>query len=352
MFGVFDNISIEGIQAVVPSKTVNNMDFAEQIGERRCKKQLRLTGIEQRHLCKHNQKSADLVYGAAHELMQNLDWEPESIDVLVFATQSPMFFIPSTAFFLQKRLGLSKDCTVFDVNLGCSSSTVGIQIVSSLLQAVPEGRGRGLLLVGDTAYPPSKSKEMTPDELADTLLFGAAGSAVALQRTPAPLSPLYFNNKSDGSRYQTIFRAPGRKERFRMDGEGVFQFAINEVAADIVDFRKRIGITDADVDYYSFHQAQELLLTMLDDACGIAPGKSLRSLGQYGNTNGSSPLVTLCVNDQTLKQKAEANLLLCGFGVGLSWCSAYAAVRTDRIYPIRCCDAVYDWKKLDTGEGK
>ena len=339
MFGVFNNISIEGIQTVVPSRIVNNLDFADRIGERRCKKQIRLTGIKERHVCAPGQTSADLAYAACSKLMKNLRWEPDSVDVLVFATQNPLFIIPSTAFFLQKRLHLSQDCVVFDVNLGCSAATAGIQTVSSLLQGARPG-GRGLLVVSDPTY---YTEETNPDELADQMLFGAAGSAVALEKTEASISPIYFKNKSDGNRYRAMFRAPGGK--FIMDGEGVFQFAINDVANDIADFRGEIGISTDDVDYYSFHQAQALLLSTLDDACGVESEKELRSLEKYGNTNGSSPLVTLCVHEQELKKNETANILMCGFGVGLSWCSIYTTIKTSGIYPLSYCDDIYPWRE-------
>lgn len=335
MQAAFNNISIAGIQAAIPSKVLDNMQFAERIGERRCKKQIRLTGVKQRYVCKPGQTAADLSYAAGKKLLEEISWEPESIDVLLFATQNPLFALPSTAFLLQKRLGIGKDCVVFDLNLGCSAATVGIQVASSLLQ---QGRpsARALLLIGDPDYEP---EETDPEALADQMLFGAAGSAIALEKTEHPLDMLHFKNKSDGNRYKAILRKVGTP--CQMDGTAVFEFGINDVATDILSFHKDLSITPGDVDYYVFHQAQALMLSTMDATCGIDPKKELRSLDRYGNTNGSSIPVTLCVHKDNFKDENIYNLFMCGFGVGLSWCSVYTKVYGSCIYPLIFADDIY-----------
>lgn len=333
MEGRFTNITIEGIKAVVPSRIIENMMFAEVLGERRCKKQIKLTGVRERHISGKKQTSADLACAAGSQLLKELDWAPETIDVLIFATQNPIFTLPSTAFFLQKRLGIKKDCVVFDVNLGCSAATVGIQIVSSLLQQGPSC-SRGLLLTSDPV------PELTDQNEADQMLFGAAGAAIALQRTGESVPLLAFSNKSDGNRYKAISRLVGGG--FSMDGAAVFEFAVNDVVNDFCDFRRSLGLTPTDVDYYVFHQAQALMLSTMRDSCDIPPERELRSLERYGNTNGSSILVTLCAQDQGLWKKKQANFLLCGFGVGLSWCSIYMTMDTSRIFPLSISDDIYE----------
>lgn len=338
MEGQFSNISIEGVKAVVPSQIVNNMDFAEILGERRCKKQIRITGVKQRHISGWQQTSADLAYEAGSQLLQELGWDPSTIDVLVFATQSPLFALPSTSFLLQKRLGIGKDCVVFDINLGCSAATVGIQVVSSLLQHGPKN-ARGLLLMSDR--DPQASPDVTPDELAEKMLFGSAGAAIALQRTEKPAPPLAFRNKSDGNRYKAIMRSIVG-DSFHMDGTAVFEFGVNDVVNDICEFRTALGLAPDDIDYYVFHQAQSLMLSTMRDACEIPPEKELRSLERYGNTSGASIIVTLCAQEKALWNKRDVRLFLCGFGVGLSWCSVYMTMPTERIYPLSISDNIYE----------
>lgn len=336
MQGTFDNISIKGIQAAVPTSFIDNMKFSNLLGERRYKKQIRLTGIKQRHICIPGQTAADLAYTAGKKLLEEISWDPESIDVLLFATQNPLFALPSTAFLLQKKLGIGKDCIVFDLNLGCSAAMVGVQVASSLLQ---QGRpsARALVLISDPCYEQASADA---EIIANQMLFGAAGSAIALQKTADLVSPLYFKTKSDGSRYKAIVRRVG--ESCRMDGAAVFEFGIGDVAADIISFQKDLGITSNDVDYYIFHQAQALMLSTIDEICGIATEKELRSLANYGNTNGSSIPVTLCVNEKKFRTKDVYSLFMCGFGVGLSWCSLYTKLHGSCVYPLIFTDAVYN----------
>lgn len=335
MQGQFSNISIEGIKAVVPSHVIDNMKYEQILGERRCRKQIRLTGVRQRHVSLPGQTSADLAYAAGSQLLDALGWAPETIDTLIFATQNPIFAVPSTAFFLQKRLGIHKKCVVFDINLGCSAAVVGIQVVASLLQQGRPG-GRGLLLISDPVFEP---RELPPDQLADQMLFGSAGAAVALQRTEEMVPCLVFRNCSDGERYHAIFRSIGGKAE--MDGTAVFEFGINDVAEDIRCFCSSLELRSANIDYYVFHQAQALMLTAICDACGIPSERELRSLDRFGNTNGSSIPVTLCAQERSVWDKEWASFLLCGFGVGLSWCSIYVTMNTKRIYPLSISDDIY-----------
>lgn len=333
MNGVFNNISVAGIKAVVPSKVIDNMSYADALGVRRCKKQIMLTGVKRRHVSPIGQTSADLAYEAAHQLLKSLEWDPSTIDVLIFATQTPVFCLPSTAFLLQSKLGIKQDSTVFDMNLGCSAATVGIQVVSSLLQSKGPS-SRGLLLVSDPVYEIPAYKIQ-----ADQLLFGSAGSAVALERTDEKTPLIWFQNKSDGNRYRAIINEWNKP--FHMDGEAVFEFGINDVAKDICAFRKLHGFSTEDIDYYVFHQAQSLMLSTMDTSCDIPEEKELRSLEEYGNTNGSSVLVTLCANSEKLKCRESVRILLCAFGVGLSWCSILTELSTAAIYPISISDKIH-----------
>src|SRR5690606_5185868 len=97
----------------------------------------------------------------------------DSIDLLIFVSQTPDHIAPATACILQGRLGLSKSCAAFDVNLGCSGYVYGLWMASSLLAA--GGGKRALLLCGDTA------RKQSPEDRSVAMLFGDAGTATALE---------------------------------------------------------------------------------------------------------------------------------------------------------------------------
>ena len=192
MIGKFDNIKIQGMCAAVPEYVEDNLKFVNVIGKRRAKKQIKLTGVEERHVSGKHQRSSDLCFAATLPLLEKLNWKREEIKILIFISQGPNYNHPSTAFFLHKRLGLQKDCLVYDMNLGCSSFNVGVHTVSALLQTC-ELHSKALLLIGDTAGRlKNYDSNLTPDIIAHDMLFGSAGAAIAIEKVEN--HPLYFMN--------------------------------------------------------------------------------------------------------------------------------------------------------------
>lgn len=335
MFGIIKDIRVSGVSAAVPPYVEDNMErYADILGERRCKKQIRLTGIERRHLSAHDQRSSDLAAEAARYLMEREGWKPEEIRVLIYVTQKPDFHSPSTAFRIQKLLGISHECTAFDVNLGCSAAQVGIQIAAAVLAQLEEG-AKGLVLCG---YAVNIDEEGKKPE--DQMLFGSAGGAVGLiHESEAEEIPYLI--KSDGSRYHAIFR--DTENHFSMDGEAVFSFSIGDVVNDVQAFKEHFGISEESVDYYAFHQPQKLILDTMMNSLNVPPEKALTSLREYGNTSGASALVTLCANTQALQAiGGTASILTCGFGGGLSWCALKLVIDVAHIYPIISTNHVLD----------
>ena len=341
MIGKYNNIKIQGMCSAVPEYVENNMSFANIIGKRRAKKQIKITGVEERHISGKHQRTSDLCYAATLPLLEKLQWKREEIKVLLFITQGPNYVHPSTAFFLHKRLGLQKDCLVYDLNLGCSSFNVGVHTVSALLQTC-ETHDKALLLIGDTAgMIRNPEAPLKPDDIAHDMLFGSAGAAIAIEKVEQ--HPLYFMNMSDGNGYDAIIGYKGRPSQ--MDGAAVFSFAINDVSDGVNSFRKHFDISEDNIDHYIFHQAQDLILDNIIDACNIPTEKELRSLRHYGNTSGTSVPVTVCANRDEIQKKEKENLLLCGFGVGLSWGCIYTEIDTENILPIIETNEHYDEDK-------
>lgn len=348
MIGEFNNVKIQGIASAVPGYVEENKNFESILGSRRTKKQSRLTGVFKRHIAGPHQRTSDLCYAAAVRLLDKLDWNRDDIKILIMVTQTPNYELPSTAFFVQQRLGIGKDCVVFDINLGCSSFNAGVHVVSALLQNC-RVNDKALLLVGDTSgVVLSPDQKLDEDMLAHRMLFGAAGAAVALEKVEQ--HSLRFLNKSDGTGFEAIIAHPtGNCE---MKGEEVFEFAINDVAEDVRVFRNHFDLGEEDIDYYVFHQAQKLILDNVIAVCDIPEEKELRSLEEYGNTSGTSVPVTVCANVDQFKDKDTVRLLLCGFGVGLSWGMIYSEIPVENILPVFETDEHYDDDKKESRDLK
>lgn len=319
--GCIKNIKIAGIASAVPKNTIDNIAFVEQMGKKRNMRQIKLTGIKKRHICAKGQSASDFATYAADKLLNHLHWSREEIKILIFVTQQPDLSRPSTAMLIQKRLGLGTNCTCFDVNMGCSGFTVGLQIIASMLSVVG---GKGLLLVGDGRYV-DEDMHSTSD-----LLFGDGGAATAIEVENG--YNMVFNQKTDGYRVDTIMCR--RNGGSQMDGNAVLMFSLNEVSDNIKNFRNQYGLNEDQIDYYVFHQGQKIILQGIANECNILWEKVLNSYENYGNTSSASIPISICENLQILKEKKQVNLLLSGFGIGLSWGCVYLNVDTENILPI------------------
>lgn len=336
MMGVFNNISMEGIAAAVPCDIEKNITAKEFLGERRCKKQIKLTGITERRISKTGQKISDLCYVASKRLLKHLAWDVSEIKVLVLLTQHPDYRLPSTAFYIQKMLGIPQDSIVFDVNIGCSGFNVGMHIVGALLQQFPCG-AKALCLQGDLSYSSIKDGIST-DDMASMMIFGSGASAFALQKKKEE-NLIHYATYSYGDKYNAIMRYHG--ENVHMDGTAVFNFSTNYVVDKIKTFKQKIGLNDASIDYYVFHQAQKLILDAIQSDLDIIDFKELRSLEMYGNTSGASIPISICANQQQVQEKDVVRLFTCGFGVGLSCSMAYFPILTKNILPIIYTDYIH-----------
>ena len=329
MFGEYSNIAVRGIVSVVPPTKVENLDcVSDELSPKKINKQIKLTGIERRRILAGEQTASDLAAKAAEKLIDELKWEKDTIRILVYVTQAADMEIPSTALWIQKRLGIGIHCLAFDVNLGCSGYTAGLQIVAGLLH---QAGGRALLLAADGR------SDSVRENAADYLLFGNAGTATALETSENHL--LQYRHQSDGSRWRTIYRKNGCATI--MDGNSVFAFAINDVADSLIQTLEHFSLTTNDIDYFVFHQGQKMIIDNLAEICGIPLDKMLYSLKDYGNTSCASIPLSICNEVQRLKQQQEVRMYLCGFGVGLSWGSILATISTGMIFPIEESDIHY-----------
>ena len=143
-----NNVRISGISACVPKRNVSNARPDEYILKEDLQKIMTTTGIENRRVADKDVCTSDLCFEAAEKLINDLGWDKNEIELLIFVSQTPDYILPMTSSILQDRLGLPKSCIAFDTTLGCSGYTYGLSIASSMLMAT-KGK-KGLLLVGDT----------------------------------------------------------------------------------------------------------------------------------------------------------------------------------------------------------
>jgi len=327
-----ENVAIKGISACVPSKKEDNYEFDLVSPEER-KKFIESTGVRYRRIADDDTCTSDLCYKAAERLIEDLAWERESINLLVFVTQTPDYIVPVTSALLQNRLGLSTDCISFDVPLGCSGYVYGLSIISSLMNS--SGIKRALLLAGDTS-----SKVVSDSDKSTAPLFGDAGTATAIEFKQG-VSKMFFNLGTDGSGYESIiipdggYRSPTTPKSFEyksygqgikrnnchlvLDGLNVFSFGITRAPKTVKEICAHFDIDIDGVDYFVFHQANLKMNEMIRKKLRIEASKVPYSLKEYGNTSSATiPLTIVSELKETIENR-EVNVIMCGFGVGLSW---------------------------------
>lgn len=317
------NISIKGIVSTVPKNIYKNLEYTPlELNERT--KLATNVGIFERRIVSTETHTSDLCAQAAEELLEKINWSKDSIDILIFVTQTPDHLIPATSHILQHRLGLRKDILSFDVNEGCSGYIYGLTLASKLLDN--KTSRRCLLLVGDTV-----SKLIAPNDHSNTFLFGDAGTATAIEFNPELDFVSNIDTYSDGSGKDAIIietgsicsrsfskeNYPERSSYLSLSGTDVFLFAIKEAPAAIKRFFEKYHINPDEIDGFCLHQANKMINSNIAKKISVAENKFFKSLEQYGNTSSASIPLSIC--NTPYSGNSSRHLLLCGFGVGLSW---------------------------------
>ncbi|MCV9926876.1 ketoacyl-ACP synthase III [Flavobacterium sp. LS1R49] len=327
-----NDIAIKGISCCVPKNMERNIDL-DILTSEEIQKFIDVTGVEERRIATKEICTSDLCCEAAEKLIKDLNWQKEEIEILVFVSQTADYILPVSAAILQDRLGLSTNCIAFDVPLGCSGYVYGMSIVASMMKTT--GIKKGLLLAGDTI-----SKIVSKNDKSTLPLFGDAGSATALELT-IDSSELVFELGSDGSGYKTIIIPDGgSRNRINqdslkikkidegisrsscdlvLDGMDVFSFGISQGPKTVNRLIEKFEIDKDKIDYFVFHQANMMMNKMIIKKLKLPVEKVPFSLRDFGNTSSATIPLTIV---SELKEKIlnkPTSILMCGFGVGLSW---------------------------------
>lgn len=337
-----DGIRLSGLAASVPKDIQSNRDYPFSTDRER-ELFIKTVGIEQRRVAPIGLTASDLCYEAADKLFTELGIDRKEIKVLVFVSQTPDYLIPPTSTILQDRLGLPNDCMSIDINLGCSGYVYGLFVASSLMKSL--GASKALLLVGDvsTSCLSSEDKSTAP-------IFSDGGSATILEKG-GEAEVMHFNLQNDGSGFRAIsIPDGGMKSPFSsaslemrqldkgikrnathliMEGLEVFNFSQREVVPNIKALLEGISQQARAFDYFVFHQANRLLNEAIRKKLGLEPNQVPYSLKEFGNTSSASIPVTMVTQIREALEQKKLNLVLSGFGVGLSWGSV--SLKTDKI---------------------
>ena len=342
----FNNIRIVGIASAVPTKVVKSTDFIDKFGEEAVQKFVNMTGVKEHRESFDHQTASDFGYVAAEKLLTEKNIDRETIGVLMFGAHSTDYRRPATAGVLHKRLGLNKNCAAFDVGLGCSAFIYCTQVAASMLEC--SDAKRALIIVGETM-----TKMIYPEDKSAAMLFGDGGAAVLLEKTEEE-NVIAGKVCTDGTGYRAIIAPAGGFRNLEdshepmvwadgstrtlyntnMNGTDVFSFTVTKVPKTIKEFFKETNQNVEEFDCLAFHQANQFIHQQLVKKLKVDIDKMPLCLDRYGNT--SAPAIPLLLSDVygTDTESKELNVLMCGFGVGLSWGVMSAKINTDDILPV------------------
>lgn len=322
--------NIRGVASCVPEKVYDTQRDTKNFDPGEIKKVVAMVGVKERRIVDGDICASDLCLAPAGQLMEALEWDAGSVDALIMVTQSPDYFLPSTACLIHRDLGLSESCATFDVGLGCSGYPYGLWLAAMMTQT--GAASRVLVLHGETP-----SRFTHPEDRSTTLLFGDSGSATAIEAGGD--EQWGFSLHTDGQGYADLiipgggFRQPvpedTRDNYLHMNGTNLFNFTIKKVPAVIDDTLQLMAMEAGEIDRFIFHQSNQFIMKHIAGKYGLPSDKIPIVLDRYGNTGG--PSVPLTLTQHYLENpvgKTEKAMLL-GYGVGLSWGSALIDIHSD-----------------------
>ena len=331
--------------ACVPKVVVYNNDLGYLIPENEIQKTIDSIGIRERRIADTDVCASDLAYKAALRLMADNKIDPDSIDVLLFMSQTSDYRIPATAPLLQDRLGLSVDTMAMDLSLGCSGFVYALSTAYAYA-SLPDVK-RVLLLDGETF-----SKIVNRYDKVDWPLYGDAATATLIEKGDYGEST--FILRSDGSGRDSVIIHDGMRnpitsesliERINkngdthnglevyMDGMDVFNFAMKRIPKTIKELAEVTGTTLEDVDWLVFHQANRFMTDFFVKKLKFNPERVPYCIDRYGNTSSTSIPLTI-VSELYDSIKDGDRMILAGFGAGLSWGVSLITVQDCKISPV------------------
>ncbi len=326
---------ITDITTHLPETILSNADLASQNIGWTAEQILEKTGISERRIAASDECSSDLAVKAAEKLFRKGRVKPKEIDFILYCTQSPDYYLPTTACILQDRLGLSRNCGSLDFNLGCSGYVMGLSLSKGLIES---SQARCVLLLTGETY----SKFIHPLDRSVRTLFGDGASATVVQADASGFPGLeQFVFGTDGRGWNNLIvpsggmRLPRSEVTDReykdedgntrsgnslyMNGKEIFRFALQVVPQTVKLLLERAHLVKEDIDYVILHQANRYMLDELSKRLQFPQAKVPYEFVDVGNTVSSTIPIVLERMAERQAFRSGHRLLLVAFGVGYSW---------------------------------
>lgn len=308
---------ISGTGSYLPANRVSNDDLAQKVDTSDEWITAR-TGIKFRHIAAENEKTSDLAAEAARRALDAAGLNGNEIDLIIVATATPDMQFPSTATIVQQKLGITNGCPAFDVQAVCAGFMYALTTANAYIKS---GMAKNALIIGAETF----SRIVDWNDRTTCVLFGDGAGAVVLSASDEP-GIIHTKLKADGN-YLNLLNAPGKiadgqicgSPYVKMDGPGVFKFAVKMLAKIADEVISEAGYTAEQIDWIVPHQANRRIIESTAKHLGLSMNKVVLTVQDHGNTSAASIPLALDAGIRSGQIKRGQNLLLEGIGGGFAW---------------------------------
>jgi len=312
-------VQIVGTGSYLPAQVLTNHDL-EKMVETTDEWITTRTGIKERHVAAKQEAASDLAYKAAEKAIEDAGVKKEAIELIVVATATPDMFFPSTACFVQKKLGVV-DAVSFDVSAACSGFLYALEVAQKLMEG---GLYKTALVIGA-----EKLSAITDwKDRSTCVLFGDGAGAAVLQRRPGPAGILSTYLRSDATHTDILCvpgggsRAPATPASIYMEGKEVFKLAVHKMIEASNEALQRAGKKDTDLTLLIPHQANLRIIEAIAQRVNIPRERVFVNVHKYGNMSAATTIVALDEARREGRVRKGDLVELIAFGAGLTWGAA------------------------------
>lgn len=289
----------------IPEKILTNDDLSKMVetSDEWIKSR---TGIEKRHQATF-ETNADMAYFSAKNALDKKGYDVSKIDLIIVATMTNDLKNPSVANMVQAKLGLNdKKVMAFDINAACTGFIYALDVASNLINS---NRFRSALVIGSEKM----SHILDYSDRNTCVLFGDGAGAVIIEPSQDPLDTIHFYNDSRGDDELSLYV----DETLKMDGKKVYQFAVDIVPKAVLEIIKISDKKIDEIDMIIPHQANKRIIESVSKHLKIDMDKFFLNIQKYGNTSAAS--IPIALDEYKNQNPDQKNVLLVGFGGGLTW---------------------------------
>ncbi len=325
--------TISAISYYLPEQVMDNAGLSALFPEWSVDKISGKTGIFERHIAAPEEFVSDMAVKAAEKLFSEHGVDRSAIDFILLCTQSPDYFLPTTACLVQTRLGIPTRAGALDFNLGCSGYIYGLALAKGLVAA---GVAKHILLITSETY----SKFIHPRDKSNRTIFGDAAAATLITNGNGYAEIGAFELGTDGQGAENLIVKKGavrhpadgisedvvdeygnvrNDNNLYMNGTEIFNFTNENVPLLIRAVLEKNGLQQEDIRMFILHQANKYMLNHLRKKMNIPDDRFYYFLSGCGNTVSSTVPIALSEALRSPGFSSGDQLLLAGFGVGYSW---------------------------------